>query len=73
MEQEKIARWFYQHYCAAVGGKAWNGDPLPVAAEFFADQKKELQADAWRQVAALALVLVNSPASPIPEPGDSSE
>lgn len=34
-------------YCAAVGGKAFNGDPLPSWTEFSADPAKATQAGGW--------------------------
>ena len=46
-----IAKLLYETYCAAVGGKAFNGDPLPAWDEFVADEKKKLQSDAWLKVA----------------------
>lgn len=52
---EELAREAYDVYCAAVGGKAWNGQPLPTAEEFFTDSAKKLQADAWRAVAEYML------------------
>ncbi len=45
---EATARGFYDNYCAAVGGKAFNGDPLPPASEFFEDPAKTKQANAYR-------------------------
>lgn len=41
----------YSVYCEAVGGVAFNGDPLPGWADFAADPNKQKQADAWRSVA----------------------
>lgn len=49
---EKIARQLYDTYCEAVGGKAFNGDLLPKSDEFFADDSKQVQANAWRAAAA---------------------
>jgi hypothetical protein len=49
-----IAGELYEAYSAAVGGKAFNGDPLPGWAEFFADPKKSAQAAAWIAVAKKA-------------------
>lgn len=46
----------YDTYTAAVGGKAWNGDPLPSGEEFFNDPARKLQADAWRAVARNAII-----------------
>lgn len=51
MNTEKLADILYSNYCAYVGGKAFNGDPLPDWAAFSADPNKELQANAWRKVA----------------------
>jgi len=59
MEQnEYIARQMYDAYCAAVGGKAFNGDHLPSAETFFADPTKEKQAKAWIAAADVAIELV---------------
>lgn len=52
---EQLAHTLYDTYCAAVGGKAFNGDPLPSSAEFFGDPAKETQANAWRIVAQTAM------------------
>lgn len=54
MNTEEAAIDLYDTYCAAVGGRAWNGAPLPTGAEFFADPQKQKQADAWRAVAERA-------------------
>lgn len=64
-----LAHTLYDHYCQAVGGKAFNGDPLPKAAEFFADESKEKQANAWRETAKKAFDEINKvkPAT-APEP-----
>lgn len=48
---EVLARRMYDVYTAAVGGKAWDGRPLPSSAEFFADESKRKQADGWRAAA----------------------
>lgn len=45
----------YDVYTAAVGGKAYDGRPLPSGAEFMSDPTKQKQADAWRAVAAHAM------------------
>lgn len=47
----------YSVYCEAVGGVAFNGDPLPGWADFAADPNKQKQADAWRSVAEQSLGL----------------
>lgn len=49
---ERLAREFYDAYCSAVGGKAFNGDPLPPASEFFEDEAKSKQANAYRAAVA---------------------
>lgn len=57
MNTEQAAIDLYDAYCAKVGGHAWNGAPLPMGAEFFADPNKKKQADAWRAVAERAKVI----------------
>ena len=42
----------YTTYCEAVGGKAFNGDPLPSWEQFQTDPTKEKQVKAWLAVAA---------------------
>lgn len=54
IEIEKLAGMLYSCYCAAVGGKAWNGDQLPEWETFANDKAKEKQANAWRHVAKVA-------------------
>ena len=54
---EKQAADLYTVYCAAVGGAAFNGDPLPDWETFQADESKAKQVNAWREVAAEALGL----------------
>ena len=46
----RIAGICYDNYCARVGGKAFNGDPLPNWEEFSSDPEKQIQANAWRGV-----------------------
>jgi len=52
---ERLAYLMYDEYCAAVGGKAFNGDDLPVSTEFFNDVNKTKQANAWRSAAKVAI------------------
>lgn len=52
---ESFAGELYTRYCACVGGKAHDGKPLPTWAEFSVDMNKIAQANAWRQVAQMAL------------------
>ena len=51
---EEFAGKLYDRYCEAVGGLAFNGDPLPKWEVFRADPSKQKQSDAWVEVAALA-------------------
>ena len=51
MSIEDNADLLYSAYCKAVGGVAFNGDPLPEWTEFAADPSKQKQADAWRSAA----------------------
>jgi len=53
----EIAGQLYETYCAAVGGKAYNGDPLPSWNAFLADASKKKQSDAWIEVARAAAEL----------------
>jgi hypothetical protein len=55
---EELAALLYKTYCGEVGGKAFNGDPLPQWKEFRADAKKQIQSDAWVAVARMALGLI---------------
>lgn len=52
---EKVAQALYDCYCEAVGGKAFNGDPLPKWTEFESDAAKQKQVNAWRAVARCAV------------------
>ncbi len=53
-DMEKIAGALYEEYCRQVGGKAFNGDPLPDWKTFRADPAKQKQSDAWVAVARSA-------------------
>jgi hypothetical protein len=57
-EEEEIAGQLYDHYCAAVGGKAFNGDPLPDWNTFRSDKNKTKQSDAWVEVARKAIEIL---------------
>jgi hypothetical protein len=48
---EQIADALYTTYCQAVGGKAFNGDPLPDWQTFRRDPAKQVQSEAWIKVA----------------------
>jgi hypothetical protein len=54
-EIELLAGRLYNAYCAAVGGVAYDGKPLPAWSEFGRDPAKQKQADGWRRVAAEAV------------------
>jgi hypothetical protein len=54
--KENLAGSFYTIYCQEVGGKAFNGDPLPTWEEFSKDPNKQKQANGWRAVAESALI-----------------
>jgi len=51
---EKFAGQLYETYCSAVGGKAFNGSPLPNWKEFSSDPSKEKQYRAWIETAQKA-------------------
>ena len=50
-----LAGQFYTEYCRRVGGKAFNGEPLPDWEAFRADPTKTVQSDAWVAVAAMSV------------------
>lgn len=58
---ESLAETLYATYCEAVGGKAFNGDPLPTWQEFVADNWKQAQVQGWRAVATKVLSEVTFP------------
>jgi hypothetical protein len=45
---EELTQIVYESYCNSVGGKAFNGDPLPSWKELAADPAKFKQAQFWR-------------------------
>lgn len=53
--KEAFAMTLYDTYCMEVGGKAWNGDDLPNATEFFGDPTKAKQVEGWKKVADVAI------------------
>ena len=59
VSEEYVAGELYEEYCRAVGGKAFNGDPLPNWAEFRADPTKAKQSEAWICAARRALTLLS--------------
>ena len=48
----------YDIYTAAVGGKAYDGRPLPTGAEFINDPAKQVQANGWRAVAECTICAI---------------
>ena len=54
MDKDYFPKKLYDAYCEAVGGKNFKGEELPRAEEFFSDESKKEQADAWRIVAQVA-------------------
>lgn len=55
-----VAERLYTAYCQSVGGKAFNGDPLPNWETFVNDPTKEKQSKAWLDVADAAIDLLLS-------------
>ena len=58
INREIVAREMYTAYCAAVGGVAFNGDPLPDWGAFAADPAKAKQSGAWLAAADKAMSLL---------------
>lgn len=56
---EELAGRLYEVYCTAVGGKAFNGDPLPSWEVFRDDTSKLKQSEAWIAVAEEAVKFAN--------------
>ena len=54
---EEHAALLYHTYCVAVGGVAFNGDPLPSWEVFAADPAKTKQVAGWLAVALKSLDL----------------
>lgn len=50
-----VAESLYNGYCRDVGGKAFNGDPLPDWEIFKADPTKTIQSTAWANLAYRAI------------------
>ncbi len=59
----QLAAKLYEAYSQAVGGKAFNGDPLPTWEHFRADPNKRLQGEAWLKVADVARLELDGPAA----------
>lgn len=58
INRETVAEALYTTYCEAVGGVAFNGDPLPGWQQFSTDPTKEKQANAWLAAADRAMRLL---------------
>jgi len=56
-----LAGEMYTAYSTAVGGKAFNGDPLPDWRTFRADPEKQKQALAWIAAANAARNWIQGP------------
>jgi hypothetical protein len=54
-EIEELARNMYHRYCKSTQWKSINYEDLPKEDEFFNDDKKEIQANAWRLTAQYVL------------------
>lgn len=59
INKEHIAGELYKVYCESVGGKAFNGDPLPDWETFVNDPSKKKQSDAWIAAAERAIQLLS--------------
>ena len=55
---KRVAMAMYDAYCEQVGGKAWDGRPLPTAKEFFADETKQKQVMGWFAAASKAIEIL---------------
>jgi hypothetical protein len=73
-EAEALAARLYTIYCRCVGGKAYDGKPLPPWSEFGKDTKKFAQSNAWRAVAREAIAAETgvkaAPLLPVKKPDD---
>lgn len=58
INREYIASELYRVYCESVGGRAFNGDPLPDWETFSTDPAKSKQANAWFAAADRAIQLL---------------
>lgn len=64
VDRNLVAKVLYTTYCEAVGGVAFNGDPLPNWEEFAADPDKTKQSGAWLATADAAMGVVKYEISP---------
>ena len=55
---KKVAMAMYDEYCREVGGKAYDGRPLPTSKEFFSDGSKLKQQRGWFAAASKAIEIL---------------
>jgi hypothetical protein len=67
---ESRAELLYNEYCMCVGGKSFDGKPLPSWEEFRADPTKQKQSDAWYMVALRAGAMLGQEIAKICYPKD---
>ena len=58
IDRETIAAEIYSTYCRAIGGVAFNGDPLPSWYDLAADPAKVKQSNAWLATADRVIELM---------------
>jgi|AntRauTorcE11897_2_1112592.scaffolds.fasta_scaffold57136_2 hypothetical protein len=58
ISREYVAGELYRVYCEAVGGIAFNGDPLPDWDTFYSDESKQKQSNAWLEAADRAMEIL---------------
>ena len=58
ISKESIAKDLYTIYCIEVGGKAFNGLPLPEWEEFYNDSEKQIQVRAWLAIGQKVLDMI---------------
>lgn len=57
---EDLAELLYERYCEEVGGRAYDGMPLPNWKQFRSDPNKRVQSEAWVRVASMAALIARS-------------
>ena len=55
---KRVAMAMYDEYCRKVGGKAYDGRPLPTSKEFFEDESKVKQQRGWFAAASKAIEIL---------------
>lgn len=66
---DELGEAAYETYCKAVGGKAFNGDPLPSWAVMCKDEKKINLVLAWKKAGRAVATLVEKKLPPAPVVG----